>query len=86
VALPTIRPGPAFLRIYTVVGAWNDFLWPLIVLADPDKVTLQVALSQLNIGLGRTGYAMVLAGALLAVLPLLVIFGPFARNLVADAT
>lgn len=86
VALPTIRPGLAFLGIYTFVGAWNDYVWPLIVMVDPQKVTLQVALSQLNIGHGRTDYAMVMAGAFLAVLPLLVVFGLFARNFVADAT
>ena len=52
---------------------WNDYFWPLIVLTDPDHVTLQVALSQLNVAHGKD-YSMVMAGALLAVVPLVVIF------------
>jgi cellobiose transport system permease protein len=86
VCLPMIRPGLAFLGIYTFVGAWNDYVWPLIVLTNPDRLTLQVALSQLNVGHGRQDYSMVMAGALLAVIPLLVVFLLFARQFVADAT
>ena len=49
-ALPMIRPGLAFLGIYTFVDAWNDYIWPLVVLTNPDQLTLQVALAQLNVG------------------------------------
>ena len=64
-----LRPGLAFLGIFTFIGAWNDYIWPLIVLVNPDHVTLQVALAQLNAAHG-TDYSMVMAGALLAVIPL----------------
>jgi cellobiose transport system permease protein len=85
IALPAIRPGLAFLGIYVFVAAWNDYIWPLVVLVDPDRITLQLALSQLNTAHG-TDFSMVMAGALLAVVPLVAIFGLFARNFIADAT
>jgi cellobiose transport system permease protein len=84
VALPAIRPGLAFLGIYTFIAAWNDYVWPLIVLVDPDRLTLQVALSQLNRSYGQD-YSMIMSGALLAVAPLVVVFVLFARGFIADA-
>jgi cellobiose transport system permease protein len=85
IALPTIRPGLAFLGIYTFVGVWNDYIWPLIVLVNPDRLTLQVALAQLKTA-HVTDYSMVMAGALMAVAPLLLVFALFARSFIADAT
>jgi cellobiose transport system permease protein len=84
VVLPIIRPGLAFLGIYTFVGAWNDYAWPLIVLVNPDRVNLQVALQQLNLAHG-TDYSVVMAGALLGIIPLIVVFLLFARQFVSDA-
>jgi cellobiose transport system permease protein len=84
VVLPIIRPGLAFLGIYTFVASWNDYGWPLIVLVNPDRVTLQVALSQLNLAHG-TDYSVVMAGALLAIIPLIAVFLLFARQFVSDA-
>jgi cellobiose transport system permease protein len=85
IAIPAIRPGLSFLGIYVFVAAWNDYIWPLIVLVDPDRITLQLALAQLNTAHG-TDFSMVMAGTLLAIIPLVVIFGFFARNFIADAT
>jgi len=85
VGLPAIRPGLAFLGIYTYVSVWNDYVWPLVVLVNPDRLTLQVALSQLNTT-HNTDYSMVMAGAMIAVLPLVLVFLLFARNFIADAT
>ncbi|MEZ0493777.1 carbohydrate ABC transporter permease [Kineococcus sp. TBRC 1896] len=84
VVLPVIRPGLAFLGIYTFVAAWNDYVWPLIVLVNPDMLTLQVALSQLNTTRG-TDYAVVMAGALMAIVPLVVVFLLFSKQFVADS-
>jgi cellobiose transport system permease protein len=85
VALPMIKPAMSFLAIYAFVGAWNDYVWPLIVLTDPDHVTLQVELAQLNVG-HNTDYSMVMAGVLMASLPLVVVFAIFARGFIAGAT
>jgi cellobiose transport system permease protein len=84
VGLPTIRPGLAFLGIYTFIAAWNDYIWPLIVLVNPGRLTLQVALAQLNTAHG-TDYSMVMAGALLALLPVVGVFLLFARQFVSGA-
>lgn len=83
VVLPAVRPALGFLGIYTFINAWNDYAWPLIVLVDPHKVTLQVALSQLHTA-HSTDYSMVMAGTLLAVLPLVVVFVLFARQFIRD--
>jgi cellobiose transport system permease protein len=73
VALPILRPALAFLGIYSFINAWNDYLWPLIILNDPSKYTLQVALSQLN-NVYATDYSMTMAGTLMSTLPLILIF------------
>ncbi|KTS64624.1 sugar ABC transporter permease [Microbacterium testaceum] len=83
VCLPLIRPGLGFLGIFTFIAAWNDYLWPLVVLTNPNQVTLQVAMAQLNTAFGQD-YGMVMAGALLAVLPLLVVFLLGARQFIGD--
>ncbi|RZT13580.1 cellobiose transport system permease protein [Kribbella sp. VKM Ac-2569] len=85
VALPSARPALAFLGIFTFVGSWNDYMWPLIVLTNPDHVTLQVALSTLNRSHG-VDYSMVMTGALLAMIPLVIVFAIFARQFIKGAT
>jgi len=85
VALPSARPALAFLGIFTFVGSWNEYMWPLIVLTNPDHVTLQVALSTLNRAHG-VDYSMVMTGALLAMIPLVIVFAIFARQFIKGAT
>lgn len=85
VALPTSRPALAFLGIFTFIGSWNEFMWPLIVLNDPDKLTLQVAMSQLNVTHGQD-YGMLMAGALIAVVPLILIFIVGAKHFISNLT
>jgi cellobiose transport system permease protein len=85
IALPMIRPALSFLAIYAFVGAWNDYVWPLVVLTNPAHVTLQVELAQLNVG-HNTDYSMVMAGVLMASIPLVVVFTIFARGFIAGAT
>ena len=83
VALPVLRPALAFLGIFTFISAWNDYLWPLIVMVDSRNLTLQVALNQLN-GVYGTDYSLVMAGTLLAILPLLVVFLVGARHFIKN--
>jgi cellobiose transport system permease protein len=83
VALPAVRPGLAFLGIYTFITAWNDYAWPLVALVDPQKVTLQVALARLNTA-HHTDYSMVMAGTLLATIPLIAIFLLGSRRFVSN--
>ncbi|HEV2528815.1 MAG TPA: carbohydrate ABC transporter permease [Thermomicrobiales bacterium] len=83
VALPLLRPALAFLGIFTFITTWNDYFWPLIVLVNPDVMTLQVALSQLQ-GVYETDYAAVMAGTLISTLPLIVIFILGARHFIGN--
>src|SRR6266511_4433432 len=85
VALPSARPALAFLGIFTFVASWNDYMWPLIVLTNPDRLTLQVALSTLNRGHG-VDFSMVMTGALMAMVPLVIVFAIFARQFIRGAT
>jgi cellobiose transport system permease protein len=85
VALPSARPALAFLGIFTFVASWNDYMWPLIVLTNPDHLTLQVALSTLNRAHG-VDYSMVMTGALMAMVPLVIVFAIFARQFIKGAT
>jgi cellobiose transport system permease protein len=83
VAVPVLRPIMAFLGIFTFIAMWNDYLWPLVVLSNPQKLTLQVALAQLN-SLDATDYSMVMAGTLLAAAPLIIVFLFGARQFIRD--
>lgn len=72
VGLPAARPAAAMLFLFTFVGAWNNFFWPFIVL-DPQNPTLPVALSLLQSNY-FVDYSLVLAGVVLATIPLLLLF------------
>ncbi|PZE19249.1 carbohydrate ABC transporter permease [Paenibacillus xerothermodurans] len=83
VGLPILKPALAFLGIFSFIGSWNDYLWPLVILTKPEKYTLQVTLSQLN-GVYSTDFAMVMAGTLMATLPLIVMFLLVSRQFISD--
>ncbi|GAB6931204.1 carbohydrate ABC transporter permease [Paenibacillus sp. JCM 10914] len=83
ISLPILRPALSFLAAFTFIGVWNDYLWPLIILNDESKFTLQVALSSLN-GIYTTDYSMVIAGTLLAVIPLIVMFLFISKQFISD--
>jgi multiple sugar transport system permease protein len=73
VVLPWCRPILVTLAAFTFVGTWNDFLWPLVVLSDADMYTLPVALANL-LGEHVQDVELMLAGSVLTVLPVLVLF------------
>jgi multiple sugar transport system permease protein len=73
VFLPACRPVLVTLALFTFLGTWNDFLWPLIVLTDSDLYTLPVALANL-LGEHAMDVELMMAGAVLTVLPVVVVF------------
>lgn len=83
VALPMLRPALAFLGIFTFVYMWNDYFWPLVVLIDSSNVTLQVALSQVNSQYVQD-YSVVMAGTLVAIVPLIIVFLFGARHFIKN--
>jgi len=80
VVVPLLRPVLAVLALLTFMERWNDFLWPYLVL-DLEHPTVQVALSRLAGGY-YTDQALVMAGTLLGVVPLLIVFLLFGRQIV----
>lgn len=83
VVLPALRPAAAILGLFTFMQYWNDFLWPYVAL-NPENPTVQVALSRLNSGTAfYADQALVMAGTLVATLPLLVVTIIFGRQLIS---
>ena len=81
VGLVAARPAAAMLGLFTFVATWTNFFWPFIVLRS-ENPTLPVALQQLQAA-HFVDYSLVLAGALLATIPLLILFVVAGRQLVS---
>ncbi|MFO7960470.1 MAG: carbohydrate ABC transporter permease [Nitriliruptoraceae bacterium] len=73
VALPSARGSLAVVAIFSFMTAWDDFLWPLIVLRDPDKFTLTVGLVFLD-GQFSADQRLIAAGTIIAIIPVLILF------------
>jgi multiple sugar transport system permease protein len=74
VILPLCGPALATLAILTFLGSWNNFLWPLVVAQTEDKYTLPVALALYSVGQNSTQYGLLLAGAVVVVVPVVAVF------------
>jgi multiple sugar transport system permease protein len=81
VMLPLARPGLVALGILTTLWSWNDFFWPLVVNNDPQKMTLSAGLASLQ-GQFMTDYPVLMAGSLLASLPVIAVFVVLQRQFV----
>ena len=73
IVVPLSTPGMAALGIFTLIYTWNDFLWPLVVLRTNTMRTLVVGLATVQSEF-RINYGLVMAGSVLTVLPLLVLY------------
>jgi len=73
IVLPTLRPILVTLALFVFLGSWNDFMWPLIILADQDLYTLPVALAALSREHVQDNELM-MAGSVVTVLPVLILF------------
>ena len=73
IALPNLRPALAVMGIIFFQASWNDFLWPLIVLNDSKMYVINLALPTLR-GPYNDQYGLVLGGAVIAVIPIIIIF------------
>jgi putative chitobiose transport system permease protein len=73
VALPSARGSLAVVAIFSFMAAWDDFLWPLIVLRDPSKFTLTVGLVFLD-GQFSADQRLIAAGTIIAIIPVLALF------------
>jgi multiple sugar transport system permease protein len=74
IVMPLCGPPLATLGILTFLGSWNNFLWPLVAAQSQDMYTLPVALSLYSTGQQATDYGLLLAGAVLIITPILLLF------------
>ncbi len=73
IMMPLCRPILATLAIFSFIGAWNEFFWPLVIMLREDMQTLPVALANLN-GQFNTDWGLLMAGSVLVVVPVIVVF------------
>ncbi len=67
--------------IFSFQRYWNSYIWPLIVLQNPDMFTLQVGLSFIHTGEFGTNYGLLVSGASLAAIPIIIFFFAFHKYL-----
>ncbi|GLZ02408.1 carbohydrate ABC transporter permease [Actinoplanes sp. NBRC 103695] len=73
IVLPLAKPALATLAIFTLLGSWNDLVWPLIAISDDRFYTLQVGLTTFQ-GTRRTQFEQLMAGNVVATMPLIIGF------------
>jgi len=81
IIMPLSRPALAAVGIFTFVGTWDDFLGPLIIISSADHYTVQLGLA-LFVVKNRTAWDLVMAGSVLATLPVLVAFILFQKQFI----
>jgi multiple sugar transport system permease protein len=81
VVLPLCRPALAAMAIFVFTYAWEDFLWPLIVITSPEKQTAPLGLA-LFVVKNRTSWDVLMAGSVIATLPMVAVFALFQRHFI----
>lgn len=85
IALPVARPIVGAVGIFVFVHTWNQYFFPLIMVTSPEMHVLPVGMASLS-GFFFTKYGMIMAGAVLSVVPVMVIFFAMQRQFVAGLT
>jgi ABC-type glycerol-3-phosphate transport system permease component len=85
VALPVSRPMIGAFCLISFMGTWNSFLWPQIVLHTRERFTLPIALNQM-VGLYSQKYGVLMAGTLLSILPVVVLFFILQKEFISGLT
>jgi putative chitobiose transport system permease protein len=73
IMIPAVRPALATLAIFVFIGAWSDFLWPLIVLDQPDYFTLPLGVAKLASALDFD-WRLIAAGSMISITPIILLF------------
>lgn len=84
--IPIAKPALATIGILSFAGSWNNFLWPLIVATDTDMYTLPVALATLNGQFFTRHFGLLMAGALVVVTPILIVFFMMQKYFISGIT
>ncbi len=85
IALPLLRPMVGTFLMITILGVWNNFITPQVVLQDPLKFPVSVAVAQLR-GVYYQDYSLQMAGTVVAILPLLLLFAFMQREFIQGLT
>jgi len=85
VVMPVSRPMVGAFCLISFMATWNSFLWPQIILHNSERFTLPIALNQL-VGLYQQQYGTLMAGTLLSILPVMILFLLLQREFVAGLT
>jgi multiple sugar transport system permease protein len=78
VVWPNIRGMASVVALFSFIGAWDDFLWPLVVLSEPAKYTLTVGMQYLSSNFGSNP-RVVAAGTMISLIPIIILFAAFQR-------
>ena len=85
IVLPLVRPGLATLAVLSFLTNWNDLIWPVYVLFSPSRFTLPPGLSILQ-GAYTIDYPVVMAGAVVASIPVIILFVLAQRHIIASVS
>jgi multiple sugar transport system permease protein len=85
IVLPLARPALATLAIFTLLGAWNDLIWPLIVIQNQDNFTIQLGIANFQ-GTRRTQWSLLMAANFVATFPLIAFFVAAQKHFIATMT
>jgi multiple sugar transport system permease protein len=85
IVLPLVRPMIGAFLLVTFMGAWNNFIYPQIILQTPEKFPLAVAIAQLK-GLYGTDYGLLMAGTMVSIAPVMCLFLLLQKDFVAGLT
>ena len=87
IVVPISTPAIATVALVNIVFEWNEYLWPLVITSDPKMMTLPVGLTLLfNSENGADAYGVLMAGTVMIILPVLVVFAAFQRYIVSGLT
>jgi len=87
IVVPVSTPTIATVALVIIVNEWNNFLWPLVIIDSPEKMTLPVGLNLLRSIETQTGsYGVLMAGAVIVIAPVLIVFAALQRYIVAGLT
>jgi ABC-type glycerol-3-phosphate transport system permease component len=87
IALPVVRPMIGAFTLMSFLAAWNSYLWPSIMIQEPSRYTLPMGLANMSsMNEYQTNYGMLMAGTVLSVLPVMVLFFGMQRDFIAGLT
>ncbi|GAA3698272.1 carbohydrate ABC transporter permease [Zhihengliuella alba] len=86
IIVPVSMPSIATVALVTIVNEWNEYIWPLIIVDSPDVMTLPVGLTLLQNSEGNAAWGVLMAGAVLVIVPVLIVFALLQRHIVAGLT